>query len=60
MQVVLNSISNLLASQSGIRVIGPLFYLFIIVIDTEFVLYSIDQEVYSQGRIISEQGFVYY
>ncbi len=46
-------------SQSGTRAIGPPFCLRIIVIDAEFALYSVGQEVYSQGKRISGQGSVH-
>lgn len=56
----MDGISNLLVSQSEIRVMGPPFYTQIIVIDTKFVLYSVSQEVCSQNRGILGQKSVYY
>lgn len=57
--MVVDRISNLLVSQSEIRVIRPSFYTQIIVIDAEFVLYSVSQEVCSQNRGILGQKSVY-
>ena len=59
-QAVINGIPNLFVSQSGIKTVGLLFCPQIIVISAKFILYSIDQEVYSQNREISRQESVYY
>lgn len=59
MQTIVNGIPNLLVSQSGKRVIGPLFCLLIIVIGAEFVLFLVGQEVFSQGRGILGQEYVH-
>ncbi len=58
-QAVIDGILNPLVSQSGTRAVEPPFYLRIIVIGAKFVLYSVGQEVCSQGRGISGQESVY-
>ena len=59
MQVVANAIPDLLVSQNGTRVVELLFCLWKILIDTEFTLFSVGQEVCIKGRRISEKGSVY-
>lgn len=50
MQEVIDGIPNSLMSQTKTRTIGSLIFLRIIIIDIEFILYLIGQEVYSQGK----------
>ncbi len=59
MQAVVDGIPNHLVSQSGTRAVGPPFCLQIIVIGTEFALYSVGQEVCSQSRGISGQRSIH-
>ncbi len=52
-QAVIDGIPNPLMSQSGTRAVESPFYPRIIVIGAKFILYSVGQEVISQGRVIS-------
>ena len=52
MQPIVDGIPNPLVSQSETKCVGPLFYPQIIIIGAEFILFSVEQEVCSQGRRI--------
>lgn len=54
MQVIADSIPDLLMSQNGIRVIRLLFYLQKILINVEFALFLVGQGVCIKDKGISE------
>lgn len=59
-QAVADGISDLFVSQNGTKAVKLLFCLWKILIDAEFILFSVGSGVYIKSKRILEQRSVYY